>query len=86
MHIFKSLHFLKEVNNLWFTNLVGCIFCFEYWFCAVASRRLICEFTILFKTSHLRLRLRRNYFFGLGKRLRGKIFRVVARGLAAQLL
>ena len=30
MHIFKSLCFLKEINNLLFTNLVAGIICFEY--------------------------------------------------------
>ena len=43
---------------------------------------------MLFKTLHLRLRLRlqRNYFLRLRKRLRRKNFRVAERALAVQLL
>ena len=32
MHIFKSLYFLKEINNYFlFINLVARIICFEYY-------------------------------------------------------
>ena len=69
MHIFKSLCFLKEINNLLLSNLAACIICFEYWFCTVAWRSLSIESIriILFKTPHLRLQ--RKYFFGLAETL-----------------
>ena len=89
MHIFKRLYFLKKIVNFLFTNLVTCFICFVYWFCTAASRCVSSKSIriVLFKTSHLhlRLRLRRNYFLGLRKRLRREIFREFARALAAQL-
>ena len=78
MHIFECLHFLKEINYLLFTNLATCVICFEYRFRTVLLRSLRSESIkiILFTTSHLRLqlRLRRNYFLGLRKRLRRNFY------------
>ena len=69
MHIFKCLYLLKEINNLLLTYLVANIICFQYWFRIVAKHSLSSESItiILFKTSHLRVHLWRNYFGGLAE-------------------
>ena len=87
MYISKCLYSLKEINIFfWFTNLVARIICLEYWF-RIAAKRSLSNESIrikLFKKSHLRVPLPRNYFLGLWKPLQRKNFRAVASVLAAQ--
>ena len=76
MDISKSLCFLKDINNILFTNLIACIICFEYRFCTVAQRSLSSESIRItpFITSHLRLRC--NYFFWLAETLAAQLLRL----------